>query len=246
MCVGLVAADLYQRFVVAPWIRLRPDRRIPALGRWQQLMAWFVLSSARRIGGAKVPGPPISIPSRPGHLILMNHQSLFDIPLVVQTITGGYPRIVTRARYGRSIPLISHMTRLYQYPMVDPSANREALRKSLESLEIAGRESDVPLVVFPEGARSRDGEIGRFRSAGLAYLLQAREWTVHVLVADGFWRAGRFRDLVRGMDTVDGKVKYAGALEWTDPSADPGPFIREARRLMVDALAELRGQPSRR
>jgi hypothetical protein len=48
------------------------------------------------------------------------------------------------------------------------------------------------------------------------------------------------------MDTVDGKVKYAGALEWTDPSADPGPFIGEARRLMVDALAELRGRPSHR
>ena len=55
---------------------------------------------------------------------LMNHQSLFDIPLVVQSVVRGYPRIVTRQRYSRSIPLISHMVKLYQYPVVAPSANR--------------------------------------------------------------------------------------------------------------------------
>ncbi len=241
VCLGLLAADIVQRLVIAPWVRLRPRQRVSVLGPWQHLLARFVLGSVSRIGGGAIPAPSRLVPAEPGHLILMNHQSLFDIPLVVQAVFGGYPRIVTRKRYGRFIPLISHMTRLYQYPLVDPSANAAQLRASLDSLERAGRESDVPLVVFPEGSRTRDGEIGRFKQGALVRLLRARDWTVHLLVADGFWRAARFSDLADEMGRLSGSFAHAATLRWDDPTADPRPFIEGARRIMVDTLAEMRG-----
>lgn len=241
VCIGLVACDVVQRIVIAPWVKLRPSRRIPALGRWQDFMARFVLKSVSWIGGAKLPPTPVKIPPEPGRLILMNHQSLFDIPLVVQLVDRGYPRIVTRTRYSRSIPLISHMARLYQYPTVDPRAKRSELRANLDSLEREGRESDVPMVVFPEGSRTLDGEIGPFKAGAVSRLLRARPWTVHVVVADGFWRAARFADLVHGMGSLDGRFVEAGVIEWTDPTADPGPLLGEAHRMMVAALADLRG-----
>jgi 1-acyl-sn-glycerol-3-phosphate acyltransferase len=184
------------------------------------------------------------VPAEGGHLILMNHQSLWDIPLVVQTVDRGYPRIVTRKRYGRFIPLISHMVRLYQYPVVDPAAGPEALHRTLDALERVGRDADVPIAVFPEGRRSRDGEIQRFKSAGLSRLLGARAWTVHVFVADGFWRAATFDETAARMGEIDGRFLYAGSLEWSDPAADPGAFIERTREMMVAALAELRGAPT--
>jgi 1-acyl-sn-glycerol-3-phosphate acyltransferase len=174
----------------------------------------------------------------------MNHQSLFDIPLVIQTVNGGYPRIVTRARYNRFIPLISYMVRLYQYPVVDPTANAGELRRSLTALGKAGREADVPIALFPEGTRTRDGEVGRFKSGGIKRLLSERTWTVYVFVADGFWRAAKVKDLVKGMDHIDGRIAHVGTLEWTDPEADPGPFIAKTREMMIDGLADLRSGPA--
>lgn len=240
LCLGLIATDLVQRLVITPWVRLRPDRRVSVLGRWIHFMAWYVTTVGTRVTGARMPVPEPIVPPEPGHLILMNHQSLWDIPLVVQTVARGYPRIVTRKRYSRFIPQISHMVRLYQYPLVDPTGGREELKAALDELERTGRETDVPIAVFPEGTRTRDGEIGRFKPAGLTRLLAARDWTVHVFVADGFWQAAKFRGMAGGFGTIDGKFEHAGTLHWTDPTADPAPFIEDARTLMIDALAELR------
>jgi len=238
--IALIVCDIVQRIVIAPWVRFRPNRRIPVLARWIKFMAWITTRPLVRIGGASIPLPRPVVPTRPGVLILMNHQSVFDIPLVVQTVADGYPRIVTRARYSRFIPLISHMVRLYQYPVVDPTANPEELRESIDSLGAAGRDSDVPLALFPEGTRTKDGRIGRFKSAGIRRLLAERRWTVYVFVADGFWQVAKFKDFLNGMEHVEGRVAHVGTLEWTSPGDDPRAFIEEAREMMIAGLAACR------
>jgi 1-acyl-sn-glycerol-3-phosphate acyltransferase len=236
-----VATDVVQRLVIAPWVKLRPSARIPVLGGWIKIMAWLVTRPVAFIGGCTIPRPASIVPARPGILILMNHQSLFDIPLVIQTVAGGYARIVTRQRYSRWIPLISHMVRLYQYPVVDPSANAPVIRRALDELEAAAASSDVPLVVFPEGTRTTDGEIGRFRRGGLVRILAARPWTVYVFVADGFWKAAKFKKFIRGLSHVDGKMQHVATLEWSDPTLDPHPFLDHVRELMVESLEAMRG-----
>ena len=189
-------------------------------------MAWLTTRPVARIAGCTIPWPPRVVPTKPGVLVVMNHQSLLDIPLVVQTVAdGGYPRIVTRQRYARWIPLISHMVRLYRYPVVNPSGTKEEIRRSLEQIGELARESDVPLAVFPEGSRTKDGEIARFKRGALATILTTRSWTVYVFVADGFWRAAKYKDFLHNVRGVRGKVAHVGVFEWTDPGADPEPFI---------------------
>lgn len=238
--LALVLADVVERVVVTPWVALRPSSRISVLGGWMKIMAWVVTRPVALIGGCVIPRPPRIVPTRPGVLVLMNHQSLYDIPLVIQSVDRGYPRIVTRARYSRYIPLISHMVKLYQYPVVDPSANAARMAASLEELERVAETTDVPLVVFPEGTRTRDGEIGPFKKGALTRILRARPWTVYVLLTDGFWRAAKFKDFVPGLRHIDGKIEHVTTLEWTDPTADPVPFLDRVRELMVARLAELR------
>jgi 1-acyl-sn-glycerol-3-phosphate acyltransferase len=204
-------------------------------------MAWLTTKPVAWIGGCVIPSPPRVVPTGPGVLVVMNHQSLLDIPLVVQAVAGeGYPRIVTRDRYSRWIPLISQMVRLYQYPVVDPTAKSSELRRNLEHIAAQARDSQVPLVVFPEGSRTRDGEIGRFKRGALNSILAARPWTVHVYVADGFWRVARYWDFVRHVTGLRGQVEHAGILEWTDPQADPEPFIEAIRERMVERLEAMR------
>ena len=234
--------DLFQRAVVAAWIWLRPSRRVPVLAWWINRMRAFVVWCLERVGGASVPMPERVVESGPGTLIVMNHQSVIDIPLMVGLVRGGYPRIVTRARYLRFIPLISHMVRLYQYPVVDPRAKAHHVRRSLTSLAEAARSSEVPIGIFPEGTRTKDGRIGRFKVRGLDDLLKVRPWTVHLAVSDGYWQRAKLKHFAAGTADIRGRTRYLGTMEWTDPDADPGPFIDLLRDRLVAGLAELRGE----
>jgi 1-acyl-sn-glycerol-3-phosphate acyltransferase len=170
-------------------------------------------------------------------LILMNHQSVLDIPLVFKVLQGGYPMVVTRQRYARGKPLISHMLRLYDFPLVDPTA---PLPPQLEALERVARECRHPMVVYPEGTRTRNGEIAGFRPGGLRALLRARPWSVHIAVADGFWRAGKVVDFLENISDVRGGVTTLGPFAWTTPADDPEAFIKEMRERMSARLSAMR------
>ena len=240
VCVSLLVSDIVQRLIVWPWVKLRPSARIPVLGRWINAMAVLVTLPLRKVGGASIQFPPRLVPCEPGTLILMNHQSVLDIPLVVKSGAGGYPRIVTRARYRRFIPLISHMVRLYQYPTVDPTANpREVLKMARAMAKEAG-DSDVPMAVFPEGTRGKDGDIGPFRRRGLSRILSKRPWTVYVFVVDGYWMNARFKDFFSSLSHLEGRIEHAATLQWDDPKADPTEFMDEVRELMIERLSQMR------
>ena len=79
-------------------------------------------------------------------------------------------------------------------------------------------------------------------TGGLARILAARPWTVYVFVVDGFWRAPKFKDFVRGLPQVEGKMEHVATLEWTDPEQDPTAFTEEMRSLMSERLSRMRGE----
>lgn len=241
-CVAgiLVVADVLQRTVVTLAVKLLPSRRERILGRWQRIMAHAMLGSVRWVGGGRVEEPP-SIPGRPGVLVLMNHQSLLDIPVVVAALDDLYPKIVTRARYASGKPLISHMVRLYQYPLVDP---RATTRKHLARLEEVAAESSTPVVIYPEGTRSRDGEIGRWRSRGLERMLAVRSWEVYLLVVDGLWRTAALKDFLTSVSEIRGRSTRLGPFRSPEPGEPLEPFIARMRAEMEDGLVRLRdGRP---
>ena len=232
--------DLLQRALVCPAARMLSKYRAAILGRWQRFLSRTLFMILRVVGGADIPRPG-RVPGEPGVLILMNHQSLLDIPMVIVSVDGVFPRIVTRQRYAKWIPVISHTIRALKYPVVDPGAKAGTLRRHLERLEQVARTSDVPLLLFPEGTRTRNGKIGRFQITGLERILGARDWRVYVFVSDGYWRHGKLAHFLGGMQEIEGHLSILGPFEWTDPEADPEDFIARMRNLMVDELARVRG-----
>ena len=234
--------DLVQRTAVAALVRWRPSSRERTLARWGQFLAWMSLTVVQRIGGAKfAPLPRIS--GGPGVLILMNHQSLLDIPLVYRCLNSGYPKIVTRRRYLKGIPLISHMLRLYEYPIVD---SQSPPRRQIVDLRRAALHATQPLVVFPEGTRSKNGEIGPFMKAGLGGILTVRPWLVYLAVVDGLWRCGRFQEMGKNLGNARGRVEALGPFEFRKDRDDPALFIESMRDRMCLKLREMRESPAPR
>lgn len=100
-------------------------------------------------------------------IVVANHQSHLDAPLVV----GALPRRLSRylaagvaADYFFDVPLRRWFAALFfnAFP-VDRSGDRKRAGVSRELLE-----SGVPILIFPEGGRSRTGELGRFKPGAAA------------------------------------------------------------------------------
>ena len=235
----MILCDLVERLIIGPWLWLRPQSRRSVLGHWLQFLDPVVTRPLEVIGGARLPPRHRIVPCKPGVLIVLNHQSLLDIPLGVRALQSGYLRLVTRRRYARFIPLVSHLARLYRNPLVDPAATAGDARRMLKSLRKAARESDVPIMIYPEGTRTKDGEIGPFRP-GLDFMLRARAFEMHAFVVEGLWRYGKFKHLMGNLNNLDARMEYVGQFDWTDPKADPEPFVTDLRTRMVDTLSEMR------
>lgn len=248
--LAFVVGDVVQRTIVAGAVKLVPGRRIRILSKWLHLWAATVLGAVRHIGGARIERPP-RISADAGTLIVMNHQSVLDIPLVGAAVRPTHPRIVTRDSYARGKPLISHMIRLYQYPTVDP---RAMTRHDVARVAEQAAASPVPVVIYPEGTRSRTGRIGRFRRAGISALLSARRWEVYVVTIDGYWSLRTLGDFLRESSRIRGRIRVDGP--WTSPAPEADhedtredpvleAFIEKLEATMRGALAKLRegGRP---
>ena len=150
----VLGAELYQRFVVWPLIRRFPGRRDALMWPLMRFLSHSIVrlirlggASARRVG---------SVPDDPPALVLMNHQSLVDIPVLYTCFGLRLPIVVTRKRYGRGIPMVSLMLRILDYPLVDPDADP---RGAIALLQKAARKEGYSVLLFPEGHRA-DCEVG--------------------------------------------------------------------------------------
>ena len=236
----LVLAGFVQRVVIWPLSVLRPSRRTALVGNWFRLMANTSIGIARVAAGVRL---DVEGHVPPGSFVaVMNHQSLLDIPIAYSQVGPPYPVIPTRALYARGIPLISLLIRLGRLPLI--SQTKESRRRDLLAIahsadEVARGEQST--LIFPEGHRTRDGEIGPFMRAGLRALLSRAQRPVYLIVVDGFWRARTTADSLFHFAGSQGKVRIEG------PFAPPGEegldaFADELRTRMCGILDEMRGR----
>jgi len=245
--LAFLVGDVVQRTLIAGAVRLFPRRRIRILSKWQHLWAAVCLGAVRHIGGATIDRPP-RVEAGPGTLVVMNHQSVLDIPLVVAALRPMHPRIVTRSRYARGKPLISHMVRLYQYPTVDPRAMR---RGDIVRVAEQAASSPVPVVIYPEGTRSRSGRIAPFRRAGLSAILAERRWEVVMVTIDGYWSLRTLDDFLKGSSRIEGHMRVDGPWPSPEPVGDVDDtredpalvdFIERMEETMRAAITDMRGE----
>lgn len=237
VAIVFVAGDIWGRLVVEPMGKLLPRRRESMLRGHYVAMRNAIFVILRGVGRARFDIGP-RIPSQGGILIVMNHQSLLDIPVAALMVPDGHPRFVTHYRYAKGIPLVSHMIRMLDAIAVYPGRTGKS---ELDRLADAGRTSQLPIVLFPEGHRTKDGEIRLWKRGAIDAFLSARDWTVHVVVVDGLWQAARLPDFVRTLTRIRCRIVEAGVFEYDGRGrASHDAFVEQMRTVMCDKLSEMR------
>lgn len=178
-----------------------------------RVWAWLIL----RTSGVRVTVSGLERLDRSrSYVFAANHQSIYDIPIVFTALPYQL-RIVAKQSLGR-IPFMGWHLHLAGHLLVDRSRPGAGVVKKMARL-VGARHS---LIVFPEGTRSVDGTIQRFKGGSFALAVEAelpvvpitivgsrhvmtkgqlivRPGAVSVTIHDPIETADVPRDAVRGM-----------------------------------------------
>ena len=236
----VVVMGTVQELVIRPLCALMPAHRPTLVRWWLKTHARVVLGMARSIGGLRlhVRG---SLPEA-SCIVLMNHQSLLDIPVAVLLMRGPAPIIPTRDKYTRGVPTISGLARLAGFPALSQGARatRAEHRAMLSAADLVGR-GERSLVIYPEGHRSRTGELQPFMTSGLQLVLRrTQERPVYLVVVDGLWRLRSVSDIARRLAATTATVEIRGPYAVPPDPRDHEAFIDRMRAEMASALEGLR------
>jgi 1-acyl-sn-glycerol-3-phosphate acyltransferase len=126
------------------------------------------------------------------YLVIANHQSMFDIPILGSLLFSNYTKYVSKRSLAKRIPSISYNLRAGGHALIDRS-DRESATRAIRELGEQTHTRLISPVIYPEGTRARTGELGRFRPAGaLALLESAPDVEVIPVVIDNSWRLLRW------------------------------------------------------
>lgn len=221
------------------WLRpaalLRPSRARVYLSRYMKIMAGGLLNLLRA-GGARFEQVGTIRTDAPV-LIVMNHQSLIDILSLTMMSQPSVPAFVTRARYARFIPAVSPCVRMLGGPVVDPKRDP---RGSLAAVREAAPRQRHGLILFPEGHRSKDGELLPFRTAGAQATLAAHPMPVQAVVTDGGWRTRRFVDFVFNVHGIRVRTVVLDIYPAPADEAAIPDFVQGVRERIREGLERMR------
>jgi 1-acyl-sn-glycerol-3-phosphate acyltransferase len=155
-----------------------------------------IVLNIRFVTGAsyKVVGVP-HLPKDRSIIIVSNHQSMYDIPMMMWECRAREVGFIAKKELGRWIPSISMALRTLGSVLIDradPQGSVAAIRAFGERKE---QEHQVA-AIFPEGTRARDGVMKRFKVTGFRALFGAMSGAVIQPVAiRGNWELLQYKFL---------------------------------------------------
>lgn len=183
----------------------------------------------------RVEGRDRLAPGQP-FVMVSNHQSAADI-LAIFGLRRHFKWVAKKEAFRP--PFIGWNMRMNDYVEIDRGDRRSAERM----LDRCARhlERGSPVMMFPEGTRSRDGRIRRFKH-GAFTLASETGVPVVPIVVEGTRDALPKRSLVlRGRGRFS--VRVLEPLDPADFGSDAAALRRATRHRIATALAELRGVP---
>jgi len=170
-------------------------------------------------------------------VLACNHQSMFDILAVMAAVPASV-RFVAKSELA-SIPVFAGAMRSSGHVFIDRTNPRHAISQ-MRGFGGRMRREGLSVVVFPEGTRSPDGRLRRFKRAPFLLAIEADAPVVPVAVDGGAGVLPKGEPWARPgrMDLRVGEALSTQGLE----AGDRGGLARRAHDRVETLLEEIRGR----
>lgn len=175
------------------------------------------------------------------YIVIANHQSMFDVPIFGALLFTNFPKYVAKKSLARWIPSVSYNLRRGGNALIDRGDTDQALA-AIRELSATVRSRGVSAVIYPEGTRSRGGELRSFKTRGALELLRsAPDVAVLPVTIDESWKLLRHNLLPVPFGTRV-RVRIGDPIERSG-TIDDAQVVRLAETQIRATLAEWRGEP---
>jgi 1-acyl-sn-glycerol-3-phosphate acyltransferase len=166
------------------------------------------------------------IEKKKAYIFMSNHLSIIDGPLLFMLIPQSLRVIIKKEAF--RIPIIAQAMRQAGFIPVD----RKRLKGGKESIERASRmirEKGFSFLIFPEGTRSRDGELQPFKRGGIFLALNSKVDIFPVTIK------GTYKMMPKGSFFIKkGNVRVV-----FHPPVSVEGFDQQNRSLLVDKVRDI-------
>lgn len=210
--------------------------RAPDMKVYDERLLWWarkVLSDARvdlHVSGAENAGDG----SEP-LIVMSNHQSLYDIPVIYCAVPGRVRMVAKKELF--AVPLWGRAMRMAGMICLDRSDREKAIESLHEGTSLLREGTRV--WIAPEGTRSETGDLGPFKSGGFRMALETGYRILPVAI-NGTRRVLPARTVV----VRCGERVEVAILPPIDPKAYGVPRRKELMRDVRAAIATALGQPA--
>ena len=176
-------------------------------------------------------------------MIICNHQSLFDIPAFMRFMPEVDLRFIAKKALGKGVPLVSPMLKSQEHCLIPRNVRPLESVKLISDFGKRAKEQNLVPVLFPEGTRSRDGNVQKFYTAGFRTLTEASGLPVVLCAIDGGWRIADLKGLLKNIHKGSYRLKVLKVYPCPNGKEECNALLDEAKVLIEKQLAEWRQKP---
>lgn len=196
-----------------------------APGGWSQMQLWAAGVPVTVVGAERIP------PDRPV-VFASNHQSWFDIIALAANLPK-YPRFVYKKEMAK-IPILGEAMKRAGHIMIDRQNRQQAFEAYEEAASVI--RDGMSAVVFPEGTRSRTGELLPFKKGPFVLAIASQVPIVPV------YCAGTFAIMPKGTLWVRPKpvtIRVGEPIETEGLRYEDREDLLQRTRVQIEALRDM-------
>ncbi len=193
-----------------------------------RFVAWVlcvILFRHRGVGLQKVP-------AEGGFLLAVNHCSFLDPVLAGISLKRPLSFMARSSLFG-PFPFGAALRGMNALPLEREGVGLSAFRAVLDHLDQGGG-----VLVFPEGTRSSDGKLKRFKGGVLKLARMAKVPVVPAMVVGSHRALGRGKWIPRPKNT---EIRFGEPLEFLDEAEDDSAALDRLKKAMVRLAPEISG-----
>lgn len=153
------------QWVCLNWGGYRPHKRSVEILNLLLISAYYVLGNTVRFTNRQ------TLPTDRPILFVSNHQSMYDIPPLIYNLRQHHGKFISKIELAKGLPSISFNLRHGGGANIDRKDSKQSIAEILK-LAKNMQEKRWSAFIFPEGTRSRTGQMKSFNVGGIATILK--------------------------------------------------------------------------